>query len=105
MRLSASMSKVNATAQRLPSGQGIGFWITIGSFVRDEFGRETPGRATRLNGGRHDRTAAPDRPAIARSGRETADARRLSGNARRDPATRPERASDAQLTVLDGRAM
>src|SRR5215470_15498120 len=33
MRLSASMSKVNATAQRLPSGQGIGFWITMGSFI------------------------------------------------------------------------
>src|SRR5215831_5277201 len=44
MRLSASMSKVNATAQRLPSGQGIGFWITVGSFVGDEFGRETPGK-------------------------------------------------------------
>jgi hypothetical protein len=36
---------VNATAQRLPSGQGIGFWITVGSFVGDRFGHETPGWA------------------------------------------------------------
>jgi hypothetical protein len=60
------MSNVNATAQRFPSGQGIGFWITIGSFVGDEFGRETPGSAAGLGvGDRGDRTARLDRPAIA----------------------------------------
>ena len=38
------MSKVNATAQRAPSGQGIGFLITVGSSARDG-SYETPGWA------------------------------------------------------------
>jgi hypothetical protein len=39
------MSKVNATAHRLPSGQGIGFWITLGSFVgRNSLARRRVGR-------------------------------------------------------------